>query len=270
MFRSLIVFSLSLGIATAGIGDGAGVAAPDAGGIGGGAAVVKKPVEVIGEYAGGIGGGAAVVKQAAGGIGEGASANSGGIGGGAAVVKEVKTGGIGEGASTNAGEIGGGAAVVKQPADGIGQGASATAGGIGEGASANAGGIGAGASAAAGAIGEGASSTNTASASVGAIGEGASRDTVISSSSEEGKLSVRRRRFLFAPYSVDCNRFYGRRICYRLYESGSESEVPSGFSCWKTSLEPRYAKLNCTELSKLNLDFNNLFNDIVKVYLLLP
>ncbi|KAI6172495.1 hypothetical protein M3Y98_00979400 [Aphelenchoides besseyi] len=55
------------------------------------------------------------------------------------------------------------------------------------------------------------------------------------------------------PYKKTCNSYYGKFICYRLYES--DSEIPVDFTCWVTHMN----KKNCTETENvLYLDRRNV------------
>jgi hypothetical protein len=55
------------------------------------------------------------------------------------------------------------------------------------------------------------------------------------------------------PYRKACNTYYGKYICYRLYEK--DAAIPNDFTCWSTYL----GKQNCTETENvLYLDRRNV------------
>ncbi|KAI6183698.1 hypothetical protein M3Y97_00517000 [Aphelenchoides bicaudatus] len=66
--------------------------------------------------------------------------------------------------------------------------------------------------------------------------------------------SLRAKRYVERePYSKSCNSYYGKFICYRLYEK--DAAIPHEFTCWSTYL----GKKNCTETENiLYLDRRNV------------
>jgi len=76
----------------------------------------------------------------------------------------------------------------------------------------------------------------------------------LTQSSLDKKPELRAKRYAERePYRKTCNTYYGKYICYRLYEK--DSSIPNEFTCWATYL----GKQNCTETENvLYLDRRNV------------
>lgn len=58
--------------------------------------------------------------------------------------------------------------------------------------------------------------------------------------------SLRKKRYIEnEPYRKSCNTYYGKYICYRLYDA--DAQIPNEFTCWKTYV----GKKNCTEAENI-------------------
>lgn len=80
-----------------------------------------------------------------------------------------------------------------------------------------------------------------------------------------GPVDATRVKRYVSDYSKQCNSYYGRHVCYRVYES-EISVAPEDFTCWKVGTSHGYRK-NCTETENLRyLADRGFYPDRYEVY----